>query len=226
MPNIILADDHELIREAVKPYLLQLADNVTIWEAGTYGEVLDLAGRAAEAPECVPLVLLDLHMPGKPPGDTFAGLRQVCQAFRTAAVVIFSGSEDGATIAATLRNGARGFVPKSARGRSLVNALKMVMEGEIYVPPSMIAEVSAAQPFISSGDAGETQTSNFPSSALSPRESESLRLLTQGMTNKEIAGKLGLKDVTVKMHLRNAYRKIGATNRIEAVRIAIEQRIP
>lgn len=222
MTSIILADDHELIREAVKPYLFQISKNVSIIEASTYDEVVAAGKRALAAGEPVPLALIDLHMPGSRDGDLFAGLRMVCEALPGTAVVIFSASEDGQTIAAALKSGARGYVPKTSRGRSLVTALKLVVAGEIYVPPSMVADVFADRP---PTEPREPSAGGIPSSPLSPREAESLRLLTEGKTNKEIARELGLQDVTVKMHLRNAYRKIGATNRIEAVRIAIEQNL-
>ena len=215
MPNIILADDHELIREAVKPYLMQLAEQVSVWEASTYDEVIALGQRADAAADTIPLALMDLHMPGSMPGD---GLRQVCKALPKTAVVIFSSSEDSQTIATALQNGARGYIPKTTRGRSLVNALRLVMDGETYVPPSMMKDIFSAQT-----PAPSAQQDSGLAALLSPREVSSLRLLTQGMTNKEIARELGLQEVTVKMHLRNAYRKIGATNRIEAVRIAVEQ---
>jgi len=220
MLNIILADDHELIREAVKPYLMQLAPDVSVREAGSYDEVLNLGKRAAEAAESIPLALLDLHMPASGGDEGFAGLRQVCAAMPTTAVVIFSSNEEGQVIAAALSNGARGYIPKTTRGRSLVNALKLVMDGEIYVPPSMVKSVFSGQ---SRGASPPEEAAVTLASRLSPREAASLRLLVRGMTNKEIARELALQDVTVKMHLRNAYRKIGATNRIEAVRIALEQ---
>ena len=222
MLNIILADDHELIREAVKPYLLRLAPEVSIREASSYDEVLELGKRAAEASEGISLALLDLHMPASGNNKGLAGLRQVCAAMPATAVVIFSSNEDGQVIAAALSNGARGYIPKTTQGRSLVNALKLVMDGEIYVPLSMVKSVFSGQ---APRAAPAEEAPATLESRLSPREAESLRLLIRGMTNKEIARELALQDVTVKLHLRNAYRKIGATNRIEAVRIALEQNL-
>lgn len=182
MLNIVLADDHELIREAVKPYLLQLAENVSVREAGSYDEVLDLGKSAAEASESIPLALLDLHMPGSG-NESLAGLRRVCAAMPSTAVVIFSSNEDSQVIAAALSSGARGYIPKTTRGRSLVNALKLVMDGEIYVPPSMMTSLLSGQ----SQTAAPAEAAPTLASRLSPREAASLRLLVRGMTNKEIA---------------------------------------
>lgn len=222
MLNVILADDHELIREAVKPYLLRLAEEVSIREASSYDQVLELGKRAAEASESISLALLDLDMPASGGNEGLAGLRQVCAAMPGTAVVIFSSNDDGKVIAEALSSGARGYVPKTTQGRSLVNALKLVLDGEIYVPPSMVKSVFAGQ---SPGAAPAEEVPATLASRLSPREAATLRLLIRGMTNKQIARELALQDVTVKLHLRNAYRKIGAANRIEAVRIALEQNL-
>jgi len=222
MPIVILADDHELIREAVKPYLQMLCDGATVWEASSYDEVLNLVRRASETAESVLLALLDLHMPAGNASDHFDALGQVCQALPDTAVVVFSSDEDGQTIAKALSSGARGYITKSSRSRTLLNALTMVLQGETFVP---LAIVNNASDPASNADSKPAPGENDVVARLSPREIASLRLLMQGMTNKEIGRELGLQDVTIKMHLRNAYRKIGASNRIEAVRIAVERRL-
>lgn len=214
--KIIIADDHELLREALKPHLLGLAEDVAVIEASTYDEVLALA-RTEAAPA---LIILDLGMPGPVGNDRMTGLRAICDAYPNIPVVIISGTYDGPTVIAAIQNGARGFIPKTTRGRTLISALRLVLDGEVYVPPSLVAEVE----FGSVSASASTSKPNHPVLAqLSGRESTSLKLLVQGMTNKEIARQLDLQEITVKMHLRNAYRKIGASNRIDAVRIAMEQ---
>lgn len=220
--TIILADDHELIREAVKPYLKKLAESIDIWEASSYEEVCEIGTRIQGGAGTVDLALIDLDMPGYEAAHPFKKISDVTHVFGKTPIVVFSGSDDRATIASALNNGARGFVPKSMRGQTLVNALRMVLWGEIYVPPQMAigAEAEDEAPAADAAPAAADIESK-----LSPREADSLRFLVRGMTNKEIARELGLQEVTVKMHLRNAYRKIGANNRIEAVRIAIESNL-
>lgn len=222
MPNIILADDHELVREAVRPYLNTLADDVSIWEASSYAEVYALEDRAQTSPSGVALAIIDLRMPGLTTDDPFEGLRRVMRIFPKTPIAIFSGEEDGTIIAGALKNGARGYIPKTKRGTSLVNALKLIMAGEIYVPPSLASKYLEGQsrPANAEGAAGTPPPSN-----LTGRETECLTLLARGKTNKEIARTLNLQDVTVKMHLSSAYRKLGATNRVEAVRIATEMNL-
>ncbi len=216
MPTILIADDHELIREAIKPYLRQLVEDAKLVEAGSYGEVFDRGAKLKEADARVILAMLDLSMPGAADDDAFFGLRKLKQILPNTPVVIFSSTENPATISEALKNGAQGFIPKSARGRSLVNALRLVLAGEIYVPPIMATVAVEPPPAAPAPPMSEE---------LSSRELESLRMLVRGMSNKEIARELGLQAVTVKLHLRKAYRKLGATNRVEAVRIAVERHI-
>jgi len=219
MPIVILADDHELIREAVRPYLHTLTDEVSIWEASTYAEVYALETRAQQAPEGVALALIDLRMPGLSTDDPYEGLRRILEIFPKTPVAIFSGDEAGQVIAGAIKNGARGYIPKTKRGASLVNALRLIMAGEIYIPPTLATKFPDTPRQIPSPKI--VATANL-ASPLAPREIESLTLLAKGMTNKEIARHLSIPADTVKMHLSSAYRKLGATNRVEAVRIATE----
>jgi len=189
---------------------------VTVLEAGTTGETIDLCATARKSDSDVILIMLDLSMPGNPADDPFLGLRRVKQMMADVPIVIFSANEDNLTVSSAIKNGAQGFIPKSTRGRSLVNALRLILAGEIYEPPSLATSESAqdaATPAVTIGD------------GLTPRELESLRMLVKGLSNKEIARELGVQGVTIKLHLRNAYRKIGASNRVDAVRIAVEQKL-
>jgi DNA-binding NarL/FixJ family response regulator len=213
--RILLADDHSLVRDALKPYLEGLAESVEIIEAGSLPEVIAHAANGA-SPE---LVLLDLHMPGMNGPRSIATVRE---RYPNASVVILSGYADRATITAALNEGARGYVPKTARGKSLVTALKLVLDGEIYLPPALIGE-GGGLPAAEAPQSSAEIPASGPLAKLSPRESSILRLLIAGKTNKEIARDLDLQEITVKVHLRNVYRKIEASNRADAVRIAMMQ---
>jgi len=215
MLNIIVADDHDFVREALILHLRALDKDANLFEASSYLDVLAMAERRPASADAISLVVLDLKMPGLDDDDLYAGLRRVCQAFPKVPVVIFSGDDDYATITGAMANGARGYIPKTTLGRSLINALTLVLSGEIYVPPVMLKNGRHAP----SAPAPATPIQSAAAN-LSVRELAALRLLAQGKTNKEIARELGLQDVTVKMHLSNAYKKLGANNRVEAVRIA------
>lgn len=214
--RVLLADDHSLVREAIKPWLEALAPVMEILEAGSLAEALAYK----LAPPMPELILLDLHMPGM---NGTASIGTVRETFPSAAVVIVSGSADKATITAALNAGARGYVPKTSRGRSLVNALRMVLAGETYLPTEIITDGPVADPSVQVPG----QLPGMPAvrtgllEKLSKREASALRLLIAGKTNKQIARDLEIEEITVKVHLRNVYRKIEASNRADAVRIAM-----
>lgn len=216
--RIILADDHSLIRDSLRQFLVLLAENVDIAEAASLPELL--AHAAAKAPD---LILMDLQMPGMNGPRSIADVRQLHSAIP---IVVISGYTEPNIIRAVMQYGANGYVPKTSRGKSLVTALKLVLAGETYLPPSLLEEVKNAPAAQPSGEAHTDRQTGPVSggfSKLSPREAETLRLLIEGKTNKEIARVLNLQEVTVKVHLRNVYRKIKASNRTDAVRIAMQQ---
>jgi len=210
--RIILADDHSLVRDSLRQYLELLAEGVEVVDAGSLPDVLHHAGQAFD------LILLDLQMPGM---NGTRGVADARASFPDAPIVVISGFTDPAVIRGAIANGANGYIPKTARGKSLVTALKLVMEGETYLPPSLLAEEAATQPDdpLPAAENGTPAPGGFEK--LSPREASVLRLLISGKTNKEIGRGLDLQEVTVKVHLRNVYRKIKATNRTDAVRIAL-----
>jgi two-component system nitrate/nitrite response regulator NarL len=220
--QIILADDHSLIRDSLKQYLVLLSDDVNVTEAASLPEVVIHAG-ATPPPD---LILLDLQMPGMNGPRSVGDVRQL---FPDTPVVVISGYTEPNIIRAVMNYGANGYIPKTARGKSLVTALRLVLDGETYLPPSLLEEIKhTAQQAASVSTATQQNTSTGASPAsgfskLSVREAETLRLLIEGKTNKEIARVLNLQEVTVKVHLRNVYRKIKAANRTDAVRIAMEQ---
>ncbi|MHB1207171.1 MAG: response regulator transcription factor [Rhodospirillaceae bacterium] len=202
--RIILADDHQLVRDGLKPYLERLAEKVDVLEVSSLDEALLLA----PPKEAVNLVLLDLGMPGM---NGVGGVARAVAAFPGVPVVVISGHYEAPYVRGALENGALGFIPKTTSGKSMVSALKLVLDGETYVPPLLIDAKSS-----------EVLSADNPLSKLSTRELEILRLLIDGNTNKEIARALELQEMTIKVHLRNAYRKIGAGNRADAVRIAFQ----
>ena len=209
--RIILADDHGLIRDSLRPYLEQLADNVEIAEAVSLSEVRNHAGFAPD------LILLDLQMPGMQGPSSVADVQRV---FADVPIVVVSGLSDPAVIRAVLQHGARGYIPKASRGKALVSALKLVLAGERYLPPSLLDEISAL-PLVSPPNSAGGADGGFEK--LSEREATALRLLIRGLSNKEIARELNLQEVTIKVHLRNVYRKIKANSRTDAVRIAMSR---
>jgi len=205
--RILLADDHDLIRDTIEEFLKRLDKDLQVLHAATLPQALDVIGKT----DALDLILLDLRMPGM---NGLAGLKSVQAARAGVPVVILSGETNPDTIRSTLQAGAAGFLPKTMRGTAMLNALRLILAGERYVPDLLVAE----QPAFSEEHAGGAAPA-----ALTPREREVMGLLVQGLSNKEIGHRLGIEVVTVALHLRSIYRKLAVTNRTQAVRLAMEQ---
>lgn len=195
--KILLADDQELVRDAIAGVLRQEPD----FEVEVAQDMASVLARLRRAP-AIDLVLLDYMMPGM---DRLAGLKET-RAVTRAPVAILTGVAPHVVAEQAIAFGAAGFLPKTMSTRSLVAAIRFMLAGEVYMP------LSAQHPTLR--DVGSSQ--------LTGREMDVLKRLSQGMTNKEIARELGLQEVTVKLHVKTLYRKIGARNRTQAALIARE----
>jgi DNA-binding NarL/FixJ family response regulator len=147
-------------------------------------------------------------MPGM---NGFAGLQAVRQKWPDVPVAILSGQIDPQTIRDALQAGAAGYLPKTMRAAGMLNALRLILDGERYVPESALT-MSAA---VGAAPAGVAE--------FSKREHDVIRQLMRGHTNKEIARELQIEEVTVALHLRSVYRKLAVRNRTQAVRILLER---
>lgn len=211
--QILVADDHKLVRDGLKPFLHELAPDVDVLDAATLAEAQSVAGSADK----LGLILLDLMMPGM---DGLNGLNVLKTQCPNVPIVIVSGFSSRDHVVAAVQAGAAGFIPKTVSGTAMVNALRLVLSGEKYLPSSSFFDEAGAQmpmPPMALKPGGTPP----PFDKLSRREGEILALLVEGRTNKEIALCLDLQEITIKVHLRNVYRKIGAANRAQAVRIAM-----
>ncbi|MEO1563559.1 MAG: response regulator transcription factor [Pseudomonadota bacterium] len=198
MYTILIADDHELVRDTLAAYL----STDESWEVETV-EDFDEAYSSANKDGDTHLAVLDYNMAGM---DGLQGIDKMKEGHPNTKVVLMSGIATPETARAALRRGADGFFPKSMSAPSLVNAVKFVLSGERFFPADW-SEASEA-----------TSGKNFM--GLSPRETETLRKLCNGSSNKEIARDLGLQEVTIKLHVTNILKKLGATNRTQAALIA------
>lgn len=214
--KILVADDHKLVRDGLKPFLQELAPDVEVLDAANMDEAL----AAASAVPDLGLVLLDLMMPGM---DGLRGLEALRAKCPGVPVVIVSGFSSRDHVVAAVQAGAAGFIPKTVSGTAMVNALRLVLSGEKYLPSSTFFDDPANPTMMMPPNMGRPGTGGVPApfDKLSRREAEILALLVEGRTNKEIALCLDLQEITIKVHLRNVYRKIGAANRAQAVRIAM-----
>ncbi len=214
--HILLADDHRLVRDGLKFFLDKLGPEVSVIEADTFDEALS---RAAEA-DALDLIILDLAMPGM---NGLGGFEIMRARFPEVPVVILSGAYRRDDVLDALDRGAHGFIPKTLSGEAMLNALKLVMSGERYVPAVIFSDVDPG-PGGNGGNGGNgaALAGDNPLLRLTRRERDVLEVLTKGFSNKEIARELDVREVTVKVHLKGVYRKLGVENRTLAVKIAMQ----
>jgi DNA-binding NarL/FixJ family response regulator len=207
--KLLLADGHHLVREALACFLRHADPAAEIAEAATFEEAL-------EAIEAAPfdIVMVERSMAG--PGE-LRGLERMIERGGTARVVLLSSEMNRRMAADALRLGAAGLILTDLRGSALLSALRLVIAGETYIPPALLDDAPPGERQ-AGGGAGYDEATG---SSLTRRELEVVRLLAEGLSNREIAGRLGLAEVTVKLHLHNAFEKIGARSRADAVRIAL-----
>ncbi|KPA21007.1 Transcriptional regulatory protein DegU [Shimia sp. SK013] len=200
---ILIADDHDLLRDTLVAYV-QTAGGIDVLTAPT----LDQAMAVIHNDGPFDLVLLDYNMPGM---NRLAGLRRVLDLPDGPRVALISGEAPRAVVQEAIDAGAAGFVPKTLPAKSLVNAIRFMAAGEQFVPLDLLAP---AEP------------STHPMAKhLTKRELQVLGGLTNGKSNKEIARDLGLSEPTVKLHVKNLYRKVGASNRTQAALLAREAKL-
>lgn len=198
MSSVVIADDHPMVRDALARVVGQLYAQVRVLEAGDFDALC--AHLDGDAPD---LVLVDLNMPGM---DGLDGLRRLRNAHPALVIVVASGQDDPATIRAALAIGANGFIPKIDPPDLLLQALRVVLAGGVYVPPRTLGVALDGMPTPGPNDSG-----------LTPRQLDVLRLLLKGEPNKVIARQLGLTEGTVKIHIAAILRALQARNRTEAV---------
>jgi len=212
--RIVFADDHNLIRESVSTLLKKISGDVEVLEASNFDEAFDKASRGA-LPD---LIILDLFMPGM---NHLNGLDAMGRRFPGIPIVILTGSVDLNDAYSALERGAAGYIPKTIGCRAMLNALRLVLSGEKFLPLMLVAEAERME--AAGAESPESSVHNpTPLDKLTRREREVLSLLTAGHPNKEIARQMGLQEITVKVHLKGVYRKLGVANRTQAVRTVFE----
>jgi two-component system, NarL family, nitrate/nitrite response regulator NarL len=207
--KILLADDHHFVREAIANYLSRVAKDIVCTEAADLLQVKEKLAIAAD----FDLIILDYQMPGM---NGLAGLDEIRKLVPEIRVAIMSGAIDRAVAVQAIERGAIGIIMKDLRGTALLSALRLMTSGETYVPLSLLNSVQT-------GPSAEQRSRELRVvfGNLTPREFDCVKLLARGTTNREIATGLTISEVTVKLHLNSAFKKMGARNRSDAVRIAM-----
>ncbi len=202
--RILVVDDHPLVRDGLRSLLAVTFEHCDILEAAGVEEACTVLASHGDCD----LVLLDLNMPD---ATRLSGLVQLREAFQMVPVLMVSGSFDRALVQEALSAGAAGFLPKSMKRDGIVNALHMVVAGEIYIPDTGLEETPAS--------AEEAQIRTRIDS-LTPQQKVVLHHLVHGRLNKQIAHDLDVSLTTVKAHVSAILQKLGVFSRTQAVILA------
>lgn len=198
--KILVADDHALFREGVIHILQALDEKVVSFESSDVEQILCVVAENDD----LDLLLMDLYMPGQ---NGFDALDILTNSHPSLPIVVLSASNNPHDMRKTIQKGAMGFICKDSTSSVMLNALRLVLEGEIYTPSQMM------------------NTGNEYSHHLTQRQLEVLQLMEQGCANKIIADQLNISEATVKMHISAIFRELMVTNRTQAVLKALEQNI-
>lgn len=217
MIRILVVDDHTLFRRG----LIALLSRDPEFEV--VGDAADAEEAQRRAQELQPdLILLDNHLPGVNGVDALPELREAAP---QAHVLMLTVSEAESDLTAALRAGASGYLLKTIEGEALSTAIRQAMRGESVIAQEMSGKLvsayrNAATP---QQNSGEPPVPISPLAQLSPRETDILRGIAHGSSNKEIARELGIAETTVKIHVQHVLRKLDVASRVQAAVIATEQ---
>ncbi len=208
--KIIITDDHPLVRAGIRQTIEAAFPDSDIEEAATAAELETITEKSHEAD----LILLDYFMPD---ASGFDILDKLTTRMPDTPVIILSACNDPATMRRSIDHGAAGFIPKSSPHDLLIGAIRLVLSGGTYIPPSLLEQNAhrGKQPAPSWPD-----NDGNPLSRLTARQEEVLRLIGNGMTNKDISRHLNVSENTVKVHITSILKTLGASNRTQAVIIA------
>ncbi len=203
--RIVIADDHSLLRAGLRSLLNSSPDMEVVGEATNGAEAVKLAQ------ELMPdIVLLDIVMPDT---DALATTKELAEVSNTTKVMMLTMHEDTALMQEYLRAGASGYIIKRAAETELIDAIVAVNHGIIYIHPSLMHAIINPKPRM------EFQSED-KSESLTLRETEILRYIAEGHTNRQIAQTLNISVRTVESHRSNLMEKLDLHSRVELVRYA------
>ena len=198
--RILVADDHDLVRETIAAFL-ENEGFEEVCQAATLQDAMAMVDTTGS----FDLALIDFDMPGM---QGLEGLRRMMLVNQGRPVALMSGAATTAIAEQALAMGAAGYVPKTLSSRSMLAAARFMVAGETFAPMSLLKR--------------ETPSND---AQLSPRELDVLRGICDGKSNKEIARDYDLQEVTVKLHVKTMSRKLSAKNRTHAAMIARDRKL-
>ena len=205
--NLLLVDDHALFREGMELLLRLLDPQMQVLHAASVTDALTVIGARSD----IHLVLLDLHMPGL---KGLAALHQFRQAHETLPCVVLSGSEELQIVWDAIDGGAMGFIQKQSDSRTMMTALRIVLDGGIYIPPVCLTGTGRRGAIPPPEPTARERIARL---GVSERQMQVLAKMAHGKPNKVIARELGISEATVKTHLSACFDALEVHNRTEAV---------
>ena len=207
--RILLADDHEVVREGLRLVLDSAPDLEVVVQAGDGAEAVERA-----LAEEVDLAVLDITMPRM---TGLQAARELSKQKPDLKVLILSMHDNEQYFFEALKAGASGYVLKSAANRDLIEACRATMRGEPFLYPAAVRAL--VRDYLERASRGE----DTPEDPLSPRELEVVKLIAEGFTSEEIGEQLFISKKTVDRHRENVLEKLGMRNRVELTRYAIRR---
>lgn len=197
--KVIIADDHPLFRTALKQAIVECIDDANTLEAESFSELLAIV----EKKPSLEIVFLDLHMPGN---NGFTGLTQLQNHYPDLVVIMVSSDDNSETMQKAVNFGAAAFIPKSADLTTIASAIDSVIDGDIWLPETMEANIDQQQIIAHQKLAKQL-------AQLTPQQYIVLTRIADGQLNKQIAYDLNIKETTVKKHVSAILLKLEVNNR-------------
>jgi NarL family two-component system response regulator LiaR len=204
--RILLVDDHAVVRSGLSRFLMVNKDMELVGEASDGAEAIQMATKLH--PD---IILMDLKMPGM---DGITATREILNLAPQTKIIALTSFSEQNMVQGALQAGAIGYLQKNVTAAELANAIHSAYIGRMTLSPE------AAQTL-----ARSVTQSHLPGNELTERERDVLRCMVEGLNNNEIADKLVISLGTVKFHVSSIFRKLGVASRVEAVKLAIEQKI-
>jgi len=204
--RVVLVNDHPMFREGVAMTLADEPDFEIVGQGVSAGDAVRLVKDLLSD-----IVLLDISMPG----GGIEAARQIAVACPVVKMVMLTVSEHDDDVVAALQAGARGYILKGVGGEDLIDIVRAVNRGESYVSPDLAARLLVE---MRNGDGRNAR--HDPLTGLTAREEQILKLVSHGLSNKEIGRELGLREKTVKHYMTNILQKLQVRNRVEAALLA------
>jgi len=202
MHKFLIADDHPLFRDALKGALSSCFTDVTFLEADTLDTTIDVLRKNRK----VSIIILDLNMPGC---DNFYGLLRVKEIFPNIPIVVLSASDSVQTVSQVMAFGADGFIPKTTATPMIKDGLLAILRGEKWLPDGMAAAILEVD--------DDAKDIAVKLKELTPKQFQVLKLVKDGLMNKQIASKLSVTEATVKAHIGVIFKKLEVKTRTQIV---------